>query len=80
ASEIPLAEAIEGRPQRKIGKQDFERVMKNRRSSIIPWIRMAVEQVKKSGEEDLFCDLIKLGESYGTFKTACAQSVRGTPE
>ena len=64
ASEIPLQEALTGKQQRKISKLDFERAMKNRRSSIIPWVRMAVEQVKKSREEDLFSELIKLGESY----------------
>jgi len=39
--------------------------MSGRRSSIIPWIRMAIEQLKRSREEDLFGDLMKLGESYG---------------
>ncbi len=65
ASEIPLQEALAGKQPRKINKSDFEKAMKNRRSSIIPWIRMAVEQVKRSREEDLFSELMKLGESYG---------------
>jgi len=64
ASEIPLQEALAGKPPRKLNKQDFERAMVGRRSSIIPWIRMAVEQVKKSREEDLFSELVKLGETY----------------
>ncbi len=65
ASEIPLQEALAGKQPRKINKLDFERAMKNRRSSIIPWIRMAIEQVKRSREEDLFSELMKLGEGYG---------------
>jgi transitional endoplasmic reticulum ATPase len=65
ASEIPLQEALAGKEPRKISKLDFERAMKNRRSSIIPWIRMATEQVKRSREEDLFSELMNLGESYG---------------
>jgi transitional endoplasmic reticulum ATPase len=64
ASEIPLQEALAGKQPRKINKLDFERAMKNRRSSIIPWIRMAIEQVKRSREEDLFSELMKHGESY----------------
>lgn len=65
ASEIPLQEALAGKPMRKLNKQDFERAMVDRRSSIIPWIRLAVEQVKKSREEDLFSELVTLGERYG---------------
>lgn len=65
AAEIPLHEALQGKAQRKLSRLDFEKAMKGRRSSIIPWIRMAIEQVKKSREEDLFSELIKLGESYG---------------
>jgi len=65
ASEIPLEEALLGKEQRKLARKDFEKAMSGRRSSIIPWIRMAIEQVKRSREEDLFSELIKLGESYG---------------
>jgi transitional endoplasmic reticulum ATPase len=65
ASEIPLQEALLGKEQRKLVRKDFEQVMSGRRSSIIPWIRMAIEQVKRIREEDLFGELIKLGESYG---------------
>jgi DNA integrity scanning protein DisA with diadenylate cyclase activity len=65
ASEIPLQEALLGKNQRKLIRNDFEKAMSGRRSSIIPWIRMAIEQVKRSREEDLFSDLMKLGESYG---------------
>ncbi len=79
ASELPLAEAIEGKPQRKIGKLDFERVIKNRRSSIIPWIRMAIEQVKKSREEDLFSELVKIGENYEGILPEPKKNVKSTP-
>jgi transitional endoplasmic reticulum ATPase len=65
AAEIPLQEALEGKQQRKLNKKDFEKAMTGRRSSIIPWIRMAIEQVKKSREEDIFSELLELGESYG---------------
>ncbi len=68
AAEIPLREALQGTAPRKISRLDFERAMKGRRSSIIPWIRMAIEQVEKSREEDLFADLIKLGESYAAIE------------
>ncbi|MCX9011343.1 MAG: AAA family ATPase [Candidatus Methanoperedens sp.] len=78
ASEIPLQEALAGKPQRKIRKLDFEKAMEGRRSSIVPWIRMAIEQVKKSREEDLFSELVKLGESYaaGSVKSQVQQPVK----
>ncbi|MCZ7357916.1 MAG: hypothetical protein O8C66_15970 [Candidatus Methanoperedens sp.] len=37
---------------KKSSPPDFEKAMKGRGSSIIPW--MAVEQIKRSGEEELF--------------------------
>ena len=64
AAEIPLKEALDGKGQRKISKSDYDIAIGKRRSSIIPWIRMAVEQVKKSGEDDIFSELVKLGEDY----------------
>lgn len=64
AAEIPLKEALDGNGQRKINKSDYDMAIGKRRSSIIPWIRMAVSQVKKSGEDDLFSELVKLGEVY----------------
>jgi len=39
---------------------DFRYVIGNRQSSIIPWQRMAIAQVKKCGEEDIFKDLMLL--------------------
>jgi len=39
---------------------DFRDGIGNRQSSIIPWQRMAITQVKKSGEEDIFKDLMLL--------------------
>ena len=62
AAEIPLQEALEGKPPRKISIKDFLFVLNNRRSSIIPWQRMAIEQVRKIGEEDLFKDLMKIAD------------------
>jgi len=61
AAEIPLQEALQGKIPRKIFGNDFKTVLDNRQSSIIPWQRMAIEQVKKIGEEDLFKDLMKIG-------------------
>ena len=58
AAEIPLQEALEGKEARKITMNDFRNVIGNRQSSIIPWQRMAITQVKKSGEEDIFKDLM----------------------
>jgi len=62
AAEIPLQEALEGKPPRKISIKDFLFVLNNRRSSIIPWQRMAIEQVRKIGEEDLFKELMKIAD------------------
>ncbi|MCD4810862.1 MAG: ATP-binding protein, partial [Methanosarcinales archaeon] len=60
AAEIPLQEALEGKKARKIALNDFSTVLSSRRSSIIPWQRLAVEQVRKSGEEDIFKEIIEL--------------------
>lgn len=60
AAEIPLQEALEGKEARKISIEDFRFVIENRQSSIIPWQRMAIAHVKKSGEEDIFKDLMLL--------------------
>ena len=60
AAEIPLQEALEGNEARKVALNDFSTVLSSRRSSIIPWQRLAVEQVRKSGEEDIFKEIIYL--------------------
>jgi len=64
AADIPLAEAISGKPPRKIAQPDFYEVLKKRSSSITPWFRLAKNEIEKSGEKDLFADLFTYIEKY----------------
>jgi len=64
AADIPLSEAIAGKPPRKILQQDFYEVLKKRQSSITPWFRLAKASIEKSGEKDIFQDLFAYIEKY----------------
>lgn len=64
AADIPLEEALEGKRPRKIKMEDFLKVIKNRKSSLIPWFKMAKHQIKKSGEEEVFKELLEWIEKY----------------
>jgi len=62
AADIPLEEALKGKNPRKIMMNDFLSVLKTRKSSLPAWFRMAHNQIKRSGEEDLFEGLMKIIE------------------
>lgn len=64
AADLPLEEALEGKPPRKIGIQDFHAVINKRKSSIIPWFKLANDQIKASGEEEEFSELMNVIEKY----------------
>jgi len=64
ASDIPLEEALEGKPTRDIRMADFEDVLERRSSSLTPWFAMAKEQIEKSKEEEIFKGLMKLIARY----------------
>jgi transitional endoplasmic reticulum ATPase len=64
AADLPLEEALEGKAPRKIQMEDFLNVIKKRKSSIIPWFKLANEQIKASGEEDEFRDLMNVIQKY----------------
>ncbi len=64
AADIPLTEALSGRPPRLINQDDFTTVMAQRTSSIIPWFRLAIRQIEGSGEEDLFAPLLKICRKF----------------
>jgi len=64
AADIPLAEAIAGKPPRKMLQQDFYEVLKKRSSSITPWFRLAKASIEKSGEKDLFAELFAYIDKY----------------
>lgn len=60
AADIPLEDALQGKEPRKITMNDFERVLEARKSSLQPWFRLALQEIKKSGEEDIFEPLVNL--------------------
>ncbi len=64
AADLPLEEALEGKPPRKIMMNDFQAVLKKRKSSIIPWFKLANDQIKTSGEEDEFAELMVVIKKY----------------
>lgn len=58
AADIPLGEALKGGEPRKIEFRDFETVLQKRKPSIISWYIEANTAVRKSGEEEVFSELI----------------------
>lgn len=65
AADIPLSELIdsvdkgkEKISQRKINMNDFKKAINTSQSSLPPWYRKTYEQIKKSGEEDIFKEFI----------------------
>lgn len=60
AADIPLEDALQGKEPRKITMNDFEKVLEARKSSLQPWFRLALQEIKKSGEEDIFEPLVNL--------------------
>ncbi len=60
AAKRPLTEAINTGKRRKITLNDFEAVLKEKKSSIIPWFRQAKVEIERSGEGDVFAPLMKI--------------------
>ncbi|WP_406662165.1 AAA family ATPase [Methanolobus sp. ZRKC3] len=59
AADIPLGEALRGNETRKIEMRDFEAVLSKRKPSIISWYIEAKDAIKKTGETEVFSDLLK---------------------
>jgi transitional endoplasmic reticulum ATPase len=64
AADVPLEEALAGKTPRKINHSDFLIVIKKRKSSIIPWFKLAYNQITESGEEEEFSELLKLIDNF----------------
>ncbi len=65
AARRPLVEAINTGRTRKINLSDFEAVLKEKKSSIIPWFRQAKIEIERSGEGDVFAPLMEIIEKMG---------------
>jgi transitional endoplasmic reticulum ATPase len=59
AADIPLGEALRGGKPRKIGMQDFTTVMGRRKPSITSWYIGARRSIKKTGEEEVFSEIME---------------------
>ncbi|TQD23493.1 AAA family ATPase [Methanolobus vulcani] len=59
AADIPLGEALRGGNPRKIKMQDFETVLQKRKPSIVSWYIEAKTAVQKTGEEEVFSELVQ---------------------
>lgn len=64
AAKIPMAEALKGETPREVEMKDFQETIDKRKSSLIPWFKMAEKQIKKSGETEIFEELVKDIERY----------------
>ncbi|SFM23677.1 AAA family ATPase [Methanolobus profundi] len=58
AADIPLGEALRGGEARNIGLQDFKMVLEKRKPSIVSWYIEARSAIQKSGEEQVFAELL----------------------
>jgi SpoVK/Ycf46/Vps4 family AAA+-type ATPase len=65
AAKIPLRERIkEKKPRRKLLMQDFEQVLKERKTVLASWYRRAVKELSGTGEAEMFKELIKAAKCY----------------
>ncbi len=58
AADIPLGEAIRGSKPRKIKMLDFIQVLNKRKPSILSWYLEAKESIRRTGETDVFADIV----------------------
>ena len=65
AADIPLTEALNGKPPREITRADFHEALKRRKPSIIPWLRMAKDEINKTKEQDVFPELVEFIDKHG---------------
>ncbi len=63
AADIPLGEALRGASPRKIKMQDFLTVLDGRKPSILSWYAQARQEIKRTGEEDIFPQILTRSES-----------------
>jgi transitional endoplasmic reticulum ATPase len=70
AAEIPWEEALKGGEERKIETRDLLKVIEKYTTSLIPWYRSADKQIKESGEEDLYKELLEHIEEFSKTTTA----------
>ena len=59
AADIPLGEALKGGEARNIEMSDFKSVIEKRKPSILSWYIEANTSIKKTGETDVFSELVK---------------------
>lgn len=64
SADYPLMEALTGKNPRKILMSDFMETLSKRKSSLTPWFRLAEDQIKKCGEEDIFSELLDTVNKY----------------
>lgn len=65
AAEIPWNEALKGEKKRKINEEDFHKAVQKQKSSLIPWFKVAAEELKSTGESELFENFSEYIYKYG---------------
>jgi len=64
AAEIPWEEAMKGGEKRKISMDDFLLAIKKQKSSLKPWYSSARRQILKSGEKEIYEELLNDIEEF----------------
>lgn len=67
ASEIPWQEALKGASERRVSMEDFKQVIREKKSSLIPWINMAKRELEKSGERNVYKELDRLISEFDAY-------------
>jgi hypothetical protein len=49
--------------------EDFLSVLEKRKSSLVPWFRLAKDQIRKNKEEDVFQELLRIIDRYEEERT-----------
>ncbi len=65
ATNIPWQEAIKGGEKRGAAMNDFLTAIKNQKSSLRPWFKLAQREIKKSGEMSVFDEFSNYILKYG---------------
>lgn len=64
AARIPLREELQGKPRRKIEPEDFEKVIREKKTILESWYVKAMRELGKGDEANLYSELIEAGKSY----------------
>ncbi|MFH0861158.1 MAG: AAA family ATPase [Candidatus Altiarchaeota archaeon] len=77
ALELPWEEAYRGGEEREANMNDFLASLRERKSSLPPWFKLAQKQLEESGEKDFYTDLWDALNSWKEVKPSAVDTARG---